>query len=202
MGELNVLQQVVIKWWVSELEDGLRDIVSRGFHWDIIVFLEVNTGLLLGRIIHDTKELTLHTWIGWSRDVFSISPLSITTTASNSGATSSWVAVRILVEAALGGSVPTTATRRGSATTGSEVRSVGPVATRARVVTWEAVRSSWATPRAAINTTIHGRGSAVHGLRASTSYLSSHVGRNVRALFGPRAVQVKTVHVELISHAG
>lgn len=141
MGELNVLQQVVIKWWVSELEDGLRDIVSRGFHWDIIVFLEVNTGLLLGRIIHDTKELTLHTWIGWSRDVLSISPLSITTTASNSGATSSWVAVRILVEAALGGSVPTTATRRGSATTGSEVRSVGPVATRARVVTWEAVRS-------------------------------------------------------------
>jgi hypothetical protein len=143
VSELNVLQQVVVKRGVGEPKDGLGDIVSRGLDRDIIVLLEVDTGLLLGGIIQNTEELALHTGVGGSGDVLAVSPLSITATASRAaaaGATGSGVSVGVLVEAAaLGGAIPTWATT-GGATTRGEVGSSGirPVATGRRAVNWEA----------------------------------------------------------------
>jgi hypothetical protein len=55
MGKLDVANEMVIQRWVGELEDWLGDIVSGSLNWDIIVFLEVDTSLLLGWVIGDTK---------------------------------------------------------------------------------------------------------------------------------------------------
>ena len=134
---------MVVKRRVGELEDGLWDIVSRSLDGNVIVLLEVDTGLLLGGVIEHTEELALETGVGWSRDVFSISPLSVTaatsSTSASTSASGSGVAVCVLVEASLGGIPATWA----SAARG-EVGSVGisPVATRAGAVTCETVGSA------------------------------------------------------------
>ena len=59
MGEFDVLEKMVIERRVCKFEDRFGDIVARSFNWDIVVFFEVDTGLLLGWIICDAKKLTL-----------------------------------------------------------------------------------------------------------------------------------------------
>jgi hypothetical protein len=95
--------------------------------------------LLLGGVIHYSEELTLQARVGWSGDVFAISPLSVTASTSNTSTPGSRVAVCVLAEATLG-PIPATLT---TATRG-EVGGVGigPVATRARAITCETVRSA------------------------------------------------------------
>jgi hypothetical protein len=138
VSELNVLQQVLVERGVGELEDRLRDIVSRGLDWNIIILLEVDTGLLFGGVIQDAEELTLKTWVGRAGDVFALSPLSVTAATGSSSTSRSWVAVSVLVEAALR-TVPAT----WASATRSEVGGVGvsPVATRAWAIACETVGS-------------------------------------------------------------
>jgi hypothetical protein len=56
--------------------------VTGGFNRNIIVLLEVDTGLLLAGVIEDTEELTLNTGVCGSSNVFAIAPLSVATTTS------------------------------------------------------------------------------------------------------------------------
>jgi hypothetical protein len=57
--EFDVLEEMVIERRVGEFEDGLGDIVTRGFDWDIIVLLEVDTGLLLHWVVCYAEKLSL-----------------------------------------------------------------------------------------------------------------------------------------------
>jgi hypothetical protein len=101
VGQLDILEQVIIERRVGELENWLRDIVSRSLDGDIIVLLEVDTGLLLGWVICNTEKLTLETRVGWTWNMLPITPLSITRATSRCvwrTTTGSRVAIRILVE--------------------------------------------------------------------------------------------------------
>ncbi len=80
---------MIIEGRVSEFEDGLGDIVTRGFDWNIVVLLEVDTGLLLGWVVSYAEELTLETRIRRSGNVLSITPCSITSTTSRGWASTS-----------------------------------------------------------------------------------------------------------------
>ena len=75
--KLDVGQQVVIQRGVCEGVGGFGDIVTGGFHGDIVVVGEVDTGVLLGRVVGETKELTFHTGVGGSRDMGAVTPLAI-----------------------------------------------------------------------------------------------------------------------------
>ena len=111
--ELDVLDKVGLKRGVGEGQDRVRHILTRGFNGNVIVLLEVDTGVLLRRIVGSTKELTLKTRVGRSRNMLSIAPLAVsraagvtttTTTAAAASATTSGgsrVAIRVGVEAAL-----------------------------------------------------------------------------------------------------
>jgi hypothetical protein len=141
MSKLDILDEMVIERRVRELENWFRDIVSRSFDGDIIVFLEVDTGLLLGWVICDAEKLTLHTRIGWAWDVFAITPLSISRATSRcvwstASTTGSRVAIGILVEGR-GNAIPSSTNRR-AVTARLEIWGVGigpSVSTRAGVVT-------------------------------------------------------------------
>ena len=103
MGEFDILDQVVIERRVGELENWLWDIVSGSLNWDVIVLLEVDTGLLLSWVICNTEKLTLHTRVGRAWDMLAIAPLSIAGATSGcvwctSSTTGSWVTVSVLVE--------------------------------------------------------------------------------------------------------
>src|SRR3954454_7611205 len=58
-GELNVAKQMVVKRWVCESKDWFWDIVTRCFHWDIVVVGEVDTSMALVRIVRNAEELAL-----------------------------------------------------------------------------------------------------------------------------------------------
>jgi hypothetical protein len=153
--KLDVLNEVVVEGRIRELENGLGDIVSGGFDWDIVILLEVDTGLLLGWVICHAEKLTLETWISRTSNVLAIAPLAITTTTSWSRAsatattTSRGITVGISVECCrLLVSIPSrTSSRRrtsGVITTRLKVRSRSPVSTGTgtRCVTCKAV-SAW-----------------------------------------------------------
>lgn len=63
--------------------DGLGDVTTRSFDRDIVVLLEVDTSVLLGRIVGSTKKLTLDTGVLGAGNVLSVPPLSISRTASS-----------------------------------------------------------------------------------------------------------------------
>jgi hypothetical protein len=84
--EFDILEEVVIEGRVGEFEDRLGDVVAGGFHWDIIVLLEVNTGLLLGWVVCHAEKLSLQTWVWWSSNMLPLTPLSVTSAASNRSA--------------------------------------------------------------------------------------------------------------------
>lgn len=77
MSQLNVAAEVFVQRGGGELEHGLRDIVARRLNGDIVVLLEVDTGMLLGRIVCCAKEITLQTGVSRSGNVLSIPPLAI-----------------------------------------------------------------------------------------------------------------------------
>jgi hypothetical protein len=143
--EFDVLEEVIIERRVVEFEDRLGDIVAGGFDWDIIVLLEVDTGLLLGWVVCYAEKLSLQTWIWWSSNVLPVTPLSVTSSASRyrSGtATGCWAAICISVESWVGSSSIPVWTCRSTVATRGEVGSAGPVSTRARSVAGKAV-SVW-----------------------------------------------------------
>jgi hypothetical protein len=134
VSKLDIAEKVVIQWWIGELENWLWDIMSRGLDWNIIVFLEVNTGLLLCWVgVSDTKEFALNTWVCWSSNVLAVSPLPITTstgdaTCSSAAAAGSWVSICFWVEAAAAALIPSTASWWTSSAR-CEFWSAGPIAT-------------------------------------------------------------------------
>ena len=134
MGKLDVLDEMVVERWVGELEDWLGHIVAGGFNWDIIVLLEVDTGLLLGWVVSYAEELSLQTWVGWSSNVLPVSPLSVTSTTSRRRRRSTaraWVAICVSIEGrVLSNSIPAWACcGSGTVAARSEVGSAGPVST-------------------------------------------------------------------------
>ncbi len=149
MREIDILQEMVIERRVGEFQDWLGDIVAGSFDWNIVILLEVDTGLLLGWVISYAKQLSLETGVRGSGNMLSVTPLPIASAASGrrSGATTSRrVAICIPVEGrVLSSGVPAWASC-GSSTiaTRSEVRSAGPVSTGtgASVTSGEAV-SAW-----------------------------------------------------------
>jgi hypothetical protein len=210
VGEFDVADEMVIKGRVGELEDWLGHIVSGGLNWDIIVLLEVDTSLLLGWVVGNTEELALNTGVGWARNVLAIPPLSVTTAAGGDSATTTGgrVAVCVGVEVAAAGagvlpSAATTGRRSSWSSTGAWSKGWGcsPVTAWARSVSSKAVGCSWLSPCTGTHAATVGScwarpinlGNARGG---STTHLSTHVGRDVRALLS----QGETVHVEVISH--
>lgn len=111
-GELNVGNEVVVQRRVAEGEDGLGHVVTGSLNGNVIVLLEVDTGVLLGRVVGGTEELTLDAGVGRSGNVLAIAPLTIaratvaevaaTGTGTGTSASASVAAVRVGVEAALG----------------------------------------------------------------------------------------------------
>jgi len=85
-GELDVCDEMVIQRRVAELGNGFGDILSRSFNGDIIVFFEVDTALLLGRVLGNAEEFTLKTWVCGSGNVFPVLPLSVSVTTSTAAA--------------------------------------------------------------------------------------------------------------------
>jgi hypothetical protein len=79
MSKLDVAEKMIIQRRVGELGCRLWDIMSRGFNRNIIVFLEIDTGLLLGWVINDAEEFALQTGIGRTWNVLAVTPLTITT---------------------------------------------------------------------------------------------------------------------------
>jgi hypothetical protein len=77
-GETNVGDKVVIEGRVGEGVDGFRDVVTGGFDGDIIIVGEVDTSLLLGRVVGDTEELTLDASVSRTGNVLAVAPLAIT----------------------------------------------------------------------------------------------------------------------------
>jgi hypothetical protein len=178
---------VLVERRVRETSNGLGDTLARGLNRDVIVLLEVDTGLLLRRVVGDTVKLALDTGVGRTGDVLAILPLSIARAARSTTA---------------------------STLSRSEVGSAGPVAAAAVVhgrgtaVTATALLRT-RTPGAAAKagTAVHGR-RAVH--RGRTAGAAAKVRGNVGgALLVAKAVllgsmlgvvQVETTHVELFSH--
>jgi hypothetical protein len=149
MCEIDVLEEMVIERRVGEFQDWLGDIVAGSFDWNIVVLLEVDTGLLFGWVISYAKQLSLETWVGWSSNMLSVTPLPIASAASgrrSRATTSCRVAICISVEGGvLSSGIPAWASCGSSAVaTRSEVRSAGPVSTGtgASVTSGEAV-SAW-----------------------------------------------------------
>lgn len=93
-GETNVGDKVVIQRGVGERSDGLGDILAGCLNGDVVVVGEVDTGVLLIRVVGDTEELTLNASVDGAGDVLAVAPLAITratglrstTTASTSTA--------------------------------------------------------------------------------------------------------------------
>ena len=143
-GESDVGNEVVVQRRVGEGEDGLGHVLAGSLNGNVIVLLEVDTGVLLGRVVGGTEELTLDTGIGRAGNVLAIAPLTIagatvevaaTGTSTGTSASASVAAVRVGVEAALGtGTAPASAllALKGGAggTTGTTgATGSGPVAT-------------------------------------------------------------------------
>jgi hypothetical protein len=143
--ELNVGDQVVVQRGVSELGDGLGNVVTRRLNGDIVVVGKVNTSLLLGGVIGDTEELALHAGVGGAGNVLAIAPLAIaratallttTTTAVVAAAATTTVGSWMSVSLGIEGLESTDWVRHRnftiSGTARAEVRSVGvsPFSTR------------------------------------------------------------------------
>jgi hypothetical protein len=85
---------------VAEGENRFGDIVTGCLDGDIVVLLEVDTSVLLGRVIRRTKKLTLKTRVRWSRDMLAIAPLTVARASSMATATSR-ITVGIAIEIAV-----------------------------------------------------------------------------------------------------
>jgi hypothetical protein len=69
---------VLIQRGSGELVNRFGNIVTGSLDGNVVVLLEVDTGVLLGRIVGCTEKFTLDTGVSRARNVLSLSPLSIT----------------------------------------------------------------------------------------------------------------------------
>lgn len=82
----DVGDQVVVQGWVAEGENGFGHVVTRGLNGDVVVLLEVDASVLLGRVIRSTEEFALNARVGRARHVFSIMPATIPRAPSSASA--------------------------------------------------------------------------------------------------------------------
>jgi hypothetical protein len=94
-GELNVGDQVVVQRGVGELSNGLGDVVTGGLNGNVIVVGKVDTSLLLGGVVGNTEQLTLHAGVGGTGNVLAVAPLAIARATALLSTTSTVVAATI-----------------------------------------------------------------------------------------------------------
>ena len=70
----NILQKNGVQGRVGKLEYGLGDASARGLNGDVVVLLEVDTGLLLGHIADVTEELLLEAGVATAGNVLAVAP--------------------------------------------------------------------------------------------------------------------------------
>jgi hypothetical protein len=200
--------------------DRLRDIMTRSLDRDVVILLEVDAGVLLGRVLSvGTEKLALDTGVSRTRDVLSVAPLSVTGTTSREIAAAA--AARVAVEVAAS-AISTSSAAAVPATTTTAVvlegrRSLGaiaPVGLASTVVlvspsavaeTVGGTLGNWSTRNRAWGTSDRRGTTAVYnGRRSFLTRCVTHVRRNVRsslaALRLAFGTKVEAAHVELISH--
>lgn len=78
----------------------LGNVCTGSLNRDVVVLLEVDTSVLLGRVLgSNTEKLALDTGVGRAGDVLSIAPLSITRSAGSGSATTTRVTVEVAATA-------------------------------------------------------------------------------------------------------
>lgn len=98
---------------VAEGEHGLRHIMARCLNGDIIVLLEIDTRVLLGRVVRGPKKLTLNARVWRAGNVFAVSPLAVAGASSVGAATTttrSGISICVAIEVAVVAATTTTAT--------------------------------------------------------------------------------------------
>jgi hypothetical protein len=124
-GELDVAQKMVIERRVRETCDGLGNTLTGSLDGDVVVLLEVDTGVLLGGVVGHAEELALDTLVGRAGNVLAVLPRTIAGSTSTTRAATTGLAVSVSVEVSTGSAAPATAGRTVTAAR-SEVGCVGP----------------------------------------------------------------------------
>ena len=73
---------MLIKRGFGEGVDRFRDIGTGGLDWYVVVLFEVDTSLLFGRVVENSKELALDAWVGWASNMLAVHPLTISRAGS------------------------------------------------------------------------------------------------------------------------
>lgn len=143
MSELDVPAKVLVERGSGELEHRLRDVLSRRFDRNVIVLLEVDTGVLLCGVLGVAAEqLTLNTRVGRAGNVLAIFPLAISRTAGSVTTAAATTGVTTLVAAAIASATTPAATtttssarwERATVTLEVDVLAVVPVVLTSSVV--------------------------------------------------------------------
>jgi hypothetical protein len=116
VSKLDVAAEVLIEGRSGELENRLGDIVSRSLDGDVIVLLEVDTSLLLRRVIDDSEKLAFNARVGRTGNVLAVLPLTVARATSSVGTAAAAAAVTAFLAA-----VATTTTAATPAATASSV---------------------------------------------------------------------------------
>jgi len=201
VSKLDIAAEMLIQRRSGELVDRLRNLMTRSLNGNVIVLLEVDTGVLLRGVIGGTKKLALDTGVSRARNVLSIAPLAITRAASSVTTTASRVTIQVAATTAV-----TTSTAPAAPAVvvvvligGNVVAPVG--------LTGTIVLVSPCTVAKTIGTRSSRRRTTVHSRRTTlgSTALAAHVRGDVGSLTLGRAllgaiVEGETTHVDLISH--
>jgi len=224
VGHLDVAAQVLVQRRSGELVDSLGNILTRGLNGNVVVLLEVDTGVLLGRIIDSTEKLTLDAGVSRTGNVLSVAPLSVArATGSVVAATTARVTVEVAASARVSSAATPTTSAVATAAAGGSIVVVGRDVIAPVGLTSTVVLVSPSTVAESVGTL--SRGSTVHrsslagsrtrtrsGTRSGTggrrtARAASHVRRNVGSRLVGTALrsaavgaQVEGAHVELIGH--
>lgn len=209
----DVRDQVIIQRGVGEGIDGLGNVLTGGFHGDIVVVGEVDTGRDLGRIVGE--EFTFQTGVDGAGDMLSIAPLAISGASGRSttlGTAISWVSVSIWIEGPLL-TIKGCPARVTIGTTRAEIGGVGigPVAARTTSAEESAKMPNKTEgtecniPRTSPRASRRRRGSTVH---AGTHLTLAEMGRDVGSTSGRGGmvggmlgfVQGKISHLQAVGH--
>jgi len=201
VSELDVAAKMLVQRRSGELVNRLRNLMTRSLNGNVIVLLEVDTSVLLRRVVGGTEKLALDTGVSRARNVLSIAPLAITRAAGSV----TTAAARVTIQVAATTAVTTSTAPAASAVVvvvlvGRNV--VAPVGLTGTIVLVSpgTVAETVGTRSSRRRTTVH---SGRTTLRRAT--LAAHVRGDVGSLTLSRAlldaiIEGETTHVDLISH--
>lgn len=218
----DVLNEMFVERGACEGLDRVGNIVTGSLDRDVVVLLEVDASVLLGRVVGSSEEFSLKLSVLGTGDVLAVDPLTSTRSASGVAATTALMAVATgtTITAALaaiagpGSSAAGAATSHAAPTTGG-TSIVVVIAGKTchvsirRVIKgagWRRKGSSILGPGAVVQAV--GGTVAVNGavLGVGSGNLASHMRRNVGATARGRAtlgvIEAQASHVELFSHDG